>query len=197
MIKNKEWIMKEIKQHLWETEGESYTGYEAGIDFVKALIEEADQQLDEKMTEIKKEVIPMFVADWLAANKLSSDLIQLYEEIEYATDSDGFIKEKWSYSGEFYDWLVDDSDNIYKLSDALRYGYDAEKEKLYYLMFPEKNASLNARVLKKHPNGEIGFGLVDKLDLKTAIQIRLTEQEIKSIDERYWPFAIEVEVVEE
>ncbi|MPQ22185.1 hypothetical protein [Carnobacterium divergens] len=47
MIKNKKWIMKEIKQHLWETEGESYTGYEAGIDFVKALIEEAEPQLNE------------------------------------------------------------------------------------------------------------------------------------------------------
>lgn len=58
MIKNKEWIMEEIKQHLWETEGESYTGYEAGIDFVKALIEEAEPQLNENQ---------QIVIDWLKA----------------------------------------------------------------------------------------------------------------------------------
>lgn len=148
---------------------------------------------DKELTEIKKVVIPKFVAEWLAINKLSSDLIQLYEEVEYATDSDGFIEGKWDYSGELYDWIVGDTDNIYKLSDALRYGYEIEKEKLYYVELPEKKETLNARVLKKHPNREIGFGLVDKLDLKTATQIRLTEQEIKSIDERYWAFAVEVE----
>ncbi len=147
----------------------------------------------EELTEIKKVVIPKFVAEWLAINKLSSDLIQLYEEVEYATDSDGFIEGKWDYSVEFYDWIVGDTDNIYKLSDALRYGYEIEKEKLYYVELPEKKETLNAKVLKKHPNREIGFGLVDKLDLKTATQIRLTEQEIKSIDERYWAFAVEVE----
>lgn len=150
-------------------------------------------QEGEELTEIKKVVIPKFVSEWLGINKLSSDLIQLYEEVEYATDSDGFIEGKWDYSGEFYDWIVGDTDNIYKLSDALRYGYEIEKEKLYYVELPEKKETLNARVLKKHPNREIGFGLVDKLDLETATQIRLTEQEIKSIDERYWAFAVEVE----
>lgn len=85
MIKNKEWIMEEIKQHLWETEGESYTGYEAGIDFVKALIEEADQQLDEKMTEIKKVVIPQFVADVMSDY---SDLRDMLTEEYYSNSTE-------------------------------------------------------------------------------------------------------------
>lgn len=93
----------------------------------------------EELTEIKKVVVPKFVAEWLAINKLSSDLIQLYEEVEYATDSDGFIEGKWDYSGEFYDWIVGDTDNIYKLSDALRYGYEIEKEKLHLVETPSEH----------------------------------------------------------
>ncbi|MGX4631303.1 DUF1642 domain-containing protein [Carnobacterium divergens] len=137
----------------------------------------------------KKVVIPQLVAKFLddhadgmsPTNWDKADLIRNQEQyIRYY----GTIKLK--------DWIVQ-ADNFILFVKAVVNGYEVEKEKLYYVQLPEKNASLNARVLKKHPNGEIGFGLVDKLDLKTAIQIRLTEQEIKSIDERYWAFAVEVE----
>jgi hypothetical protein len=46
-VKNKEWINKQIEQHLLETEGEEYTGYEAGIEFVQLLIEETRVELNE------------------------------------------------------------------------------------------------------------------------------------------------------
>lgn len=131
------------------------------------------------MTENKKVVIPKFVAEWVVKNKLSSDLIQLYEEVEYATDADGFIEGKWDYSGELYDWIVSDTDNIYKLADALRYGYEIEKEKLYYVALPFLGYMTNSFDFPLTKAKEDGA--------------KSTEQQIKSIDERYWAFAVEVE----
>ncbi|PQB74408.1 hypothetical protein CUN23_05675, partial [Enterococcus faecalis] len=95
------------------------------------------------------------------------------------TDSDGFIAEKWDYSGEFYDWLSDNADTLFTLCDAIRYGYEVEKEQLYYVKLPEIGYM---RFGKKY------FYSTDKEDAK-----RYTENQIKSIDERYWPFAVKVD----
>ena len=143
----------------------------------------------EELTEIKKVVIPKFVAEFLGSH---------WEDGEPAKeDKADLIRHQEQYirsfgSSEVKNWIVK-ADNFILFVEAVMNGYEVEKEKLYYVELPEKKETLNARVLKKHPNREIGFGLVDKLDLETATQIRLTEQEIKSIDERYWAFAVEVE----
>lgn len=57
-VKNKAWINKQIEQHLLETEGEEYTGYEAGIEFVQLLIEETEVELNEDQE---------IVLEWLKA----------------------------------------------------------------------------------------------------------------------------------
>ena len=143
----------------------------------------------EELTEIKKVVIPKFVAEFLGSH---------WEDGEPAKeDKADLIRHQEQYirsfgTSELKNWIVK-ADNFILFVEAVMNGYEVEKEKLYYVELPEKKETLNARVLKKHPNREIGFGLVDKLDLETATQIRLTEQEIKSIDERYWAFAVEVE----
>lgn len=82
------------------------------------------KQLDEPI----KVVVPKFVAEWLNKHKYSTDIIDLFLSVEYATDSDGFVAEKWDYSGEFYDWLSNSADIQFTLCDAMRYGYEVEKE---------------------------------------------------------------------
>lgn len=82
------------------------------------------KQLDEPI----KVVVPKFVAEWLDKHKYSTDIIDLFLSVEYATDSDGFVAEKWDYSEEFYDWLSNSADIQFTLCDAMRYGYEAEKE---------------------------------------------------------------------
>ncbi len=82
------------------------------------------KQLDEPI----KVVVPKFVAEWLDKHKYSTDIIDLFLSVEYATDSDGFIAEKWDYSGEFYDWLNNSADVQFTLCDAMRYGYEVKKE---------------------------------------------------------------------
>ncbi|HAP2781466.1 TPA: DUF1642 domain-containing protein, partial [Enterococcus faecalis] len=86
------------------------------------------KQLDEPI----KVVVPKFVAEWLDKHKYSTDIIDLFLSVEYATDSDGFVAEKWDYSGKFYDWLSNSADIQFTLCDAMRYGYEVEKEQLYW-----------------------------------------------------------------
>ncbi|MBB6648548.1 DUF1642 domain-containing protein [Enterococcus faecalis] len=58
-------------------------------------------------------------------------------------------------------------------------GYEVEKEQLYYVKLPEIGYM---RFGKKY------FYSTDKEDAK-----RYTENQIKAIDERYWPFAVKVD----
>ncbi|WP_395149711.1 DUF1642 domain-containing protein [Enterococcus thailandicus] len=87
------------------------------------------QQLDEQ----QKPVVPKCAEPFLKKSKYSTDVIDLFSEVEYATDSDGFIWENWEWTADFYDWVVEDSDTFYILCDALRYGYEVEKEPIYYV----------------------------------------------------------------
>ncbi|EOE6418074.1 DUF1642 domain-containing protein [Enterococcus faecalis] len=149
--------------------------YLKGADYANERAINLAKQLDEPI----KVVVPKFVAEWLDKHKYSTDIIDLFLSVEYATDSDGFISEKWDYSGEFYDWLSDNADTLFTLCDAIRYGYEVEKEQLYYVKLPEIGYM---RFGKKY------FYSTDKEDAK-----RYTENQIKSIDERYWPFAVKVD----
>lgn len=101
--------------------------YLKGADYANERAINLAKQLDEP-----KKVIfsheEKFVADWLDKHKYSTDIIDLFLSVEYATDSDGFVAEKWDYSGEFYDWLSNSADIQFTLCDAMRYGYEVEKE---------------------------------------------------------------------
>ncbi|MGZ7305223.1 DUF1642 domain-containing protein, partial [Streptococcus pyogenes] len=91
----------------------------------------------------------------------------------------------WDYSGEFYDWLNNSADVQFTLCDAMRYGYEVEKEQLYYVLLPEMGEYESKYFLDQ--DGELS------VDNQLCEYYKLTEQEIKSIDERYWPFAVKVE----
>ena len=74
------------------------------------------------------------------------------------------------------DWLMSvDYETVLSLVN----GYEVEKEQLYYVKLPEIGYM---RFGKKY------FYSTDKEDAK-----RYTENQIKAIDERYWPFAVKVD----
>lgn len=153
------------------------------------------KQLDEPI----KVVVPKFVAEWLDKHKYSTDIIDLFLSVEYATDSDGFIAEKWDYSGEFYDWLNNSADVQFTLCDAMRYGYEVEKEQLYYVKIPltEWNDDTSELETKYVYLTEDVTSEEVRLQASNAEhgdwKVKLTEERVKSIDERYWPFAVKVE----
>ncbi|EHU8855107.1 DUF1642 domain-containing protein, partial [Enterococcus faecalis] len=66
-----------------------------------------------------------------------------------------------------------------------------EKKQLYYVDFI-KNDDVHKRLVFDHENGK--YNIVDWSDnLIGLVQEIFTEQEIKAIDERYWPFAVKVD----
>ncbi|NSN59421.1 DUF1642 domain-containing protein [Enterococcus faecalis] len=173
---NKQELIEELEKR--KTKG-SHIG-EVGVNSGLNTAIDLAKQLDEP----EKVVVPKFVAEWLDKHKYSTDIIDLFLSVEYATDSDGFIAEKWDYCGEFYDWLNNSADVQFTLCDAMRYGYEVEKEQLYYVFDTTTKQYLGVdKVLNKT------FWLSSQ---NSGARTPLTEQEIKAIDERYWPFAVKV-----
>ena len=78
-----------------------------------------------------------------------------------------------------------DKENQIKFVRAWLDGYTVEKPQLFKLIFPNSTA-----VLQK--DGELN-SFADTVYKRYLIGNAMTEQEIKSIDERYWQFAMPVE----
>ncbi|CRH17704.1 conserved hypothetical protein [Carnobacterium maltaromaticum] len=127
------------------------------------------------MTEIKKVVIPKFVAEFLGSH---------WEDGEQAKeDKADLIRHQEQYirsfgTSELKNWIVK-ADNFILFVEAVMNGYEVEKEKLYYVSLPYLGFMTNSFDFPLTKAKEDGA--------------KSTEQEIKSIDERYWAFAVEVE----
>lgn len=166
------------------------------------------KQLDEP----QKPVVPKFFDDWAKRVIAKNDefyAISLVARAGWGYGVDFELSEKGSSSEnkELLYWLVDKCSDNYpnkkKAIEALLYGYEVEKEPLYYVRLPyevwdEEAAELKTEYLYLHyeitsdetrifPTKEPRKGFVAKLD----------ELTIKSADENYWPFAVPVEEVAE
>ncbi|RXV42040.1 hypothetical protein CYQ27_15140, partial [Enterococcus faecalis] len=90
---------------------------------------------------------------------------------------------------DFQDWLVDTTN--YPIETLIRmklFGYKVEKEQLYKVVIDHK-------YLVQLFSGRTDARLVEYEELTNwhDSAYKLTESVIKSIDERYWPFAVKVE----
>ena len=116
-------------------------------------------------------VVPQLVADFIEERKESLKLYGAFHEID----------ESYGTGTELYDWLFASVDSQELFARAWLDGYTVEKEQLYKVVFMDK---IEYTIFSKEEDGTSSFGTP------------LTEQEIKAIDERYWPFAIKVDEVE-
>ncbi|BBM14975.1 DUF1642 domain-containing protein [Enterococcus mundtii] len=186
---NKQGLIEKLESLSIVKSGES-TYDEGFYDGVYASIESA-KQLDEP----QKPVVPKFVAEWL--EKMRKQLVSYHFEsgarfmmfigIDYHQRR-GLL----TLNEKVRRWLEKDGNEV-KLSNAIDYGYEVEQEPLYYVYFPEITASagIGEAYLMKTRNG------VELADNNDFDDMKFTEQEIKTIDERYWAFAVPVEEVME
>ena len=121
--------IKELESHKTKSEDIRTDCFNNGLNVGIAVME--------KINESQKPVVPKCAEPFLKEAKCSTDVIQLFVDILHATDSDGFIWENWKWTADFYEWLAKDSDTLYILCDALRYGYEVEKEPLYRVKLGE------------------------------------------------------------
>lgn len=150
--------------------------------------------LMKKLDEPKKLILPKCAEQWIEGHCAPSDVVNLFIEVTCATDSDGFIDSKWRWSTDFYEWLANDADTLYILCDALRYGYEVEKEPLYTVTI---NLDLKYYlVIDEDECDGISPTLTTSSDV-LGYRYYLTEKEIKSADNNLWPFAVPVEEVAE
>ncbi|MBD9927393.1 DUF1642 domain-containing protein [Enterococcus faecalis] len=132
--------------------------------------------LAKQLKESKKAVLP----------KTADDFIE--ESLGMGSDKVDIISSADSFSSsmpddEFSLWFKSNRDLFV---DALANGYEIEKEPLYHVLLSDKGAT-NIGYTFLNLAGTIDFKICkEEVDM-------LTEQEIKAIDERYWPFAVKVE----
>lgn len=84
---------------------------------------------------IEKPVIPQFVADWIDVHNLhGNNPLREYRDLE-SDFNEGWTDEK---DAEVYHWAYK---NPYAFIDALRYGYEVEKEILWEIPMPDLKTS--------------------------------------------------------
>lgn len=154
-------------------EGDSFIEkYNEGYDQAVRDCLIAAKQLDEP----KKVVVPQIVADWIKyAKQQGYGFMQSYDP-KYTSYPINDNLDKW----------IDDNEETF--AHAWLVGYEVEKEQLYYVFDTTTKQYLGVdKVLNK------AFWLSSQ---NSGARTPLTEQEIKSIDERYWTFAVKVEEAE-
>lgn len=140
---------------------------------VATWIEEFDEQ--------PKVTVPQFVTGWIEHckdNATLADCLKGYYEI-----SDGEVVR----SEDFQNWVVvNENDEL--TAKAWMFGYEVEKEPLYKVI-------IDQRYLVQLFSGRTDARLVEfkELTIWPESAYKLTEETIKSIDERYWAFAMPVE----
>ncbi|EAF1779367.1 DUF1642 domain-containing protein [Listeria monocytogenes] len=152
-----------------------------------------------QVSEVKLVKVPEFAADWIEYCKkhcwgLSEALEDTYENS--------------CMPEEVMDWFEDCRENQELFARAWLDGYEVEKEPLYYVRLPIVRLNTLGTAVEKDykylgvdpETGESNIfqGLTLPYTLsKSGWETKLTEQEIKAIDERFLTFAIPVEEVEE
>ncbi|HEQ3551948.1 DUF1642 domain-containing protein [Enterococcus faecalis] len=148
------------------------------VDYLKGAdyANERAINLAKQLKESKKAVLP----------KSADEFIK--EGLSMGSDKVDIIGSAVSFSSsmpddEFSLWFKSNRDLFV---DTLANGYEVEKEPLYYVLLSDKGAT-NIGYTFLNLAGTIDFTICkEKVDM-------LTENQIKAIDERYWPFAVKVE----
>ncbi|MBC2271590.1 DUF1642 domain-containing protein [Listeria welshimeri] len=130
-----------------------------------------------KVEEQERIVVPQCVADWYEKYKCALEY-SIWKYIYEWADQD--------YESDFYSFMNHACNNPIETLIKMKYGYEVEKEPLYYVQLIRRlSGYLNVR------NDESSF-----LDSPYEVGLnktKFTEAEIKTMDERYWQFAVPVE----
>lgn len=153
----------------------------------KHLILDLVEQFDEQ----QKSVVPEFVAEW----------------IEYAKKKGDGLRESfspWTLYGAEYSkanrWIDENQETF---AEAWLFGYEVEKEQLYYVRLPfdvwnEESAEIETEYLYLgYDNTSDETRMFTTKEARKGFNTKLEEVDIKSINEKYWAFAAPVEEVAE
>ena len=146
-------------------------------------IQERDEYinyLESKLSNAKPQqalpVVPEFVAEQIERIKKSNN--------SYA--SLGLFDSNYERKPKYAKWI---QNSINEFMVACTIGYTVEKPQLFYIALPKVYGLSDSTFVSKAESG-----IIPEFTKGKDYALKLTEQEIKSIDERYWQFAVPVEV---
>lgn len=185
---NKQEVIEAIENERTNCDDTIWGGaYDEAIDDTLAIV----RQLDEP----EKAVLNEEEAEWLGRLKKAKSFLNCLYII---------TRQGWGHDFEFYVHeekyklsYRDDNDEDSKqtknrLVNALIYGYEVEKEKLYTVEIPNPNG-LDYLMLQKDRRGKISVAWYCTDRWREDERVRLTEAEIKKDFDWAWQFAEEVE----
>ncbi|EHS8008451.1 hypothetical protein CUN13_04615 [Enterococcus faecalis] len=174
---NKQELIEELKKEQesikWSVGDDNYNAFQNGKETAYSISIDLAKQLDEP----KKVVVPPIIDKFIRENE-----DPIYEICAWADHygSDGRTCSDPELS-TVINWFGKNSKEFYQ---AVINGYEVAKEQLYYVKLPESEPNSTSYYL------DIDGSLC--IDDEVIDDYKLTEQEIKAIDERYWPFAVKV-----
>ncbi|HEM8450980.1 TPA: DUF1642 domain-containing protein [Enterococcus faecalis] len=170
-----------------DAEDEWSRGYDDGVNAAIEVIKELKVQGKVIFSHEEK-----FVADWLDGLRGQISNVKLNSGAVFMTfigrQLERYYDEEYSFLTEKIEsWLTVPKNKV-KLMSAIDNGYEVEKEQLYKVVIDHK-------YLVQLFSGRTDARLVEYEELTNwhDSAYKLTEQEIKAIDERYWPFAVKVD----
>ncbi|EKS9941575.1 DUF1642 domain-containing protein [Enterococcus faecalis] len=142
-------------------------------------------QLDEP----KKVVVPKFVAEWLEECKNNASLGECLKCFHFGSGILSIVSADENVEG----W-INEGDNDLLLARAWLDGYEVEKEQLYYVNFGFDRFLIKGKCKTTMGDDFIWIEEWECIENEGFEDlVKFTEQEIKSIDERYWLFAVKVD----
>lgn len=180
---NKQELINELNKYKERYQGsadEYYQGRHGAYDVALKLVEKLEQ-----LEQPQKPIVPQFVADWFEENK---------DDLEFAIwkltidSNSNYTKDKH----KMRHWIQHAPNKPYKTLIKMLDGYEVEKEPLYEVVFLEEfcNRYLLMELSEK------SYEVVPESENDGYRTQWFTEAEIKEIDERFWQFAVPVEVDE-
>lgn len=185
---NKQELIKniELKTYTYPDEPPKF-GFGPTIAYKKGFNSCAEWAINfiEQLDEPEKPIVKQFVADWFEDNK--NDLEFAIWKLTIDSNSN-YTKDKH----KMRHWIQHAPNKPYKTLIKMLDGYEVEKEPLYEVVFLE--GFCNRYLLMEL--SEKSYEVVPESENDGYRTQWFTEAEIKEIDERFWQFAVPVEVDE-
>lgn len=165
MKKDIKWLKEEV-MNLYPNHSEMYEYPDyltvEKVDLINNFIDLIDQ-----LDETEKPVLPQFVEDWIDTHNLyGNNPLREYRDLENDFN-EGWTNEK---DAAVYHWV---NKNPYAFIDALRYGYEVEKEILWEIPMPDlKTTGGHIQYLTYDPKAKTYFASRRNAQLKQTFNAK-------------------------
>ena len=169
-----EYELKQKDEHILKLENEN-----SFMRDERTTFDSNGMAVEPKLQQQSLPVVPECVAEFIESYKDRRTIYGVFDKIS---------KNRKTYP-KLYEWVFEDENSQATFALAFITGkYEVEKPQLFYIALPKVYGLSDSTFVSKAESG-----IISEFTKGKDYALKLTEQEIKSIDERYWQFAVPVE----